>query len=159
VLPRGKAAFSASLEIAANPLIFLASRKGIEPLTPGLGNLCSILLSYRDLVYFQLVRRFAFSLWHSVGTSNTVVSTCTGIWSKLNGCCQFATARRLLPKPPAGRANHNPRVGGPLPIISMTYPRLSIAIFSFYSLFECDMVRQYVKVGRALRTGRRPDQR
>ena len=26
----------------------LASRKGIEPLTPGLGNLCSILLSYRD---------------------------------------------------------------------------------------------------------------
>ena len=29
-------------------LILLASRKGIEPLTPGLGNLCSILLSYRD---------------------------------------------------------------------------------------------------------------
>ena len=27
----------------------LASRKGIEPLTPGLGNLCSILLSYRDV--------------------------------------------------------------------------------------------------------------
>jgi endonuclease YncB( thermonuclease family) len=27
----------------------VASRKGIEPLTPGLGNLCSILLSYRDL--------------------------------------------------------------------------------------------------------------
>ena len=27
----------------------MASRKGIEPLTPGLGNLCSILLSYRDL--------------------------------------------------------------------------------------------------------------
>jgi hypothetical protein len=26
----------------------VASRKGIEPLTPGLGNLCSILLSYRD---------------------------------------------------------------------------------------------------------------
>ena len=26
----------------------MASRKGIEPLTPGLGNLCSILLSYRD---------------------------------------------------------------------------------------------------------------
>ena len=26
----------------------LASRKGVEPLTPGLGNLCSILLSYRD---------------------------------------------------------------------------------------------------------------
>ena len=50
MLPRGKAAFSASLEIAANPLIFLASRKGIEPLTPGLGNLCSILLSYRDPV-------------------------------------------------------------------------------------------------------------
>ena len=48
MLPRGKAAFSASLEIAANPLIFLASRKGIEPLTPGLGNLCSIRLSYRD---------------------------------------------------------------------------------------------------------------
>ncbi len=29
-------------------LTVLASRKGIEPLTPGLGNLCSILLSYRD---------------------------------------------------------------------------------------------------------------
>ena len=29
--------------------IRVASRKGIEPLTPGLGNLCSILLSYRDL--------------------------------------------------------------------------------------------------------------
>ena len=27
----------------------MASRKGVEPLTPGLGNLCSILLSYRDL--------------------------------------------------------------------------------------------------------------
>ena len=27
---------------------WLASRKGFEPLTPGLGNLCSILLSYRD---------------------------------------------------------------------------------------------------------------
>jgi hypothetical protein len=26
----------------------MASRKGFEPLTPGLGNLCSILLSYRD---------------------------------------------------------------------------------------------------------------
>ena len=26
----------------------VASRKGVEPLTPGLGNLCSILLSYRD---------------------------------------------------------------------------------------------------------------
>ncbi len=26
----------------------VVSRKGIEPLTPGLGNLCSILLSYRD---------------------------------------------------------------------------------------------------------------
>ncbi len=27
----------------------VASRKGIEPLTPGLGNLCSILLSYREM--------------------------------------------------------------------------------------------------------------
>ncbi len=27
----------------------MASRKGVEPLTPGLGNLCSIQLSYRDL--------------------------------------------------------------------------------------------------------------
>ena len=27
----------------------LASRKGFEPLTPGLGNRCSILLSYRDM--------------------------------------------------------------------------------------------------------------
>ena len=26
----------------------MASRKGVEPLTPGLGNLCSIQLSYRD---------------------------------------------------------------------------------------------------------------
>jgi hypothetical protein len=31
-----------------NP-VKVASRKGFEPLTPGLGNLCSILLSYRDL--------------------------------------------------------------------------------------------------------------
>ena len=30
------------------PALYLASRKGIEPLTPGLGNLCSIRLSYRD---------------------------------------------------------------------------------------------------------------
>ncbi len=30
------------------PVAEMASRKGIEPLTPGLGNLCSILLSYRD---------------------------------------------------------------------------------------------------------------
>ena len=28
--------------------LFLASRRGLEPLTPGLGNLCSIQLSYRD---------------------------------------------------------------------------------------------------------------
>ncbi len=35
----------------------------------GLGNLCSILLSYRDLGRIQLVSRFAFSLWRSVGTS------------------------------------------------------------------------------------------
>ncbi len=28
----------------------MASRKGFEPLTPGLGNLCSILLSYRDVI-------------------------------------------------------------------------------------------------------------
>ena len=27
----------------------MASRKGFEPLTPGLGNPCSILLSYRDI--------------------------------------------------------------------------------------------------------------
>lgn len=27
----------------------MASRKGFEPLTPGLGNLCSILLSYREV--------------------------------------------------------------------------------------------------------------
>ena len=37
----------------------MASRKGIEPLTPGLGNLCSILLSYRDC-----------ALAHSTGRRN-----------------------------------------------------------------------------------------
>ena len=31
----------------------MASRKGIEPLTPGLGNLCSILLSYRDPLHWR----------------------------------------------------------------------------------------------------------
>ena len=31
----------------------MASRKGFEPLTPGLGNLCSILLSYRDRCELQ----------------------------------------------------------------------------------------------------------
>ena len=31
----------------------MASRKGFEPLTPGLGNLCSILLSYRDVFIFN----------------------------------------------------------------------------------------------------------
>ncbi len=30
----------------------LASRKGFEPLTYGLGNRCSILLSYRDIMPF-----------------------------------------------------------------------------------------------------------
>ena len=40
---------SAKLSSSSAPsLILMASRKGIEPLTPGLGNLCSILLSYRD---------------------------------------------------------------------------------------------------------------
>ncbi len=39
----------------------LASRKGIEPLTPGLGNLCSILLSYRDFYCFQIVSLRPFS--------------------------------------------------------------------------------------------------
>ncbi len=37
------------LSILDKPLILLASRAGLEPATPGLGNLCSILLSYRDL--------------------------------------------------------------------------------------------------------------
>ena len=32
----------------------LASRKGFEPLTPGLGNLCSILLSYRDVALLMI---------------------------------------------------------------------------------------------------------
>jgi hypothetical protein len=34
--------------ISPNALEKLASRRGLEPLTPGLGNLCSIQLSYRD---------------------------------------------------------------------------------------------------------------
>ena len=34
----------------------MASRKGFEPLTPGLGNLCSILLSYRDMFVFNGLR-------------------------------------------------------------------------------------------------------
>src|SRR5271154_1784817 len=38
----------------------MASRRGLEPLTPGLGNLCSILLSYRDLAKRMLRTR---SLW------------------------------------------------------------------------------------------------
>ena len=35
----------------------MASRKGIEPLTPGLGNLCSILLSYRDPAKIAIIGR------------------------------------------------------------------------------------------------------
>ena len=39
-------------------LIFrkMASRKGFEPLTPGLGNLCSIQLSYRDAAGIAIAR-------------------------------------------------------------------------------------------------------
>jgi hypothetical protein len=37
-----------SLDLLSYFVLAVASRKGIEPLTPGLGNLCSILLSYRD---------------------------------------------------------------------------------------------------------------
>jgi (4S)-4-hydroxy-5-phosphonooxypentane-2,3-dione isomerase len=33
---------------AAAAIGLMASRRGLEPLTPGLGNLCSIQLSYRD---------------------------------------------------------------------------------------------------------------
>ena len=37
------------LEIKDNKMM-VASRKGFEPLTYGLGNRCSILLSYRDII-------------------------------------------------------------------------------------------------------------
>jgi hypothetical protein len=40
----------------------MASRKGIEPLTPGLGNLCSILLSYRDFSVWRTQKR----LYHEI---------------------------------------------------------------------------------------------
>src|SRR5437868_5391877 len=43
--PSAKPAIAAGRLPRAARLILLASRKGIEPLTPGLGNLCSILLS------------------------------------------------------------------------------------------------------------------
>jgi hypothetical protein len=35
----------------------MASRAGLEPATPGLGNLCSILLSYRDLEMYARGRQ------------------------------------------------------------------------------------------------------
>ena len=61
---KGSAAISGAdtLQLSVVLAIRLASRKGIEPLTPGLGNLCSILLSYRDVVCFRALE-FASRLW------------------------------------------------------------------------------------------------
>ena len=54
----------------------MASRKGFEPLTPGLGNLCSILLSYRDVqlrssrLFGTRPHRFSLMLMIRVAFSN-----------------------------------------------------------------------------------------
>jgi hypothetical protein len=40
----------------------LASRRGFEPLAYGLGNRCSILLSYRDVFEMVTLFRFDFQL-------------------------------------------------------------------------------------------------
>jgi hypothetical protein len=53
---------SAAAGCRFDPRKVLASRKGIEPLTPGLGNLCSILLSYRDRGFSICYATTAFPL-------------------------------------------------------------------------------------------------
>ena len=47
-LPREEFSFVFVLKIRSNSLILLASPIGFEPTAPGLGILCSILLSYGD---------------------------------------------------------------------------------------------------------------
>lgn len=59
----------------AIPFGQMASRKGVEPLTPGLGNQCSIQLSYRDNPCFRYLIRYSAAAGTGQAHDPFVVST------------------------------------------------------------------------------------
>ena len=68
----------------------MASRRGLEPLTPGLGNLCSIQLSYRDSNH----RAAAKTLWTGQGQARHALSMNFRFAHRSRA--SFADARRRL---------------------------------------------------------------